>query len=132
MSNLIKGTHHIAIKCEDEAMFVKALSFYSNVLGMDIIRQWGEGSSSGAMAAAGNCTIEIFASGRTSGETGSVNHFALATDNVDGCIEAVRSAGYKVTVEPKDIVIGSVPPLPARIGFCVGPAGEEIEFFNEK
>jgi glyoxylase I family protein len=35
-------------------------------------------------------------------------------------------------MEPKDIVIASEPPYPARIGFCIGPVGEEVEFFCVK
>ena len=44
----------------------------------------------------------------------------------------LRAAGYKITMEPTDIVIGSTPPYPARIAFCIGPVGEELEFFCEK
>jgi glyoxylase I family protein len=57
---------------------------------------------------------------------------AFATDNVDDCVAAVRAAGYPITVEPKDITIPSEPPLPARIAFCRGPLGEEIELFQEQ
>jgi len=57
---------------------------------------------------------------------------AFAVKDVDACVEAVRAAGYEITVEPNDIVIPSNPPLPARIAFCIGPVGEEIEFFCEK
>lgn len=46
-------------------------------------------------------------------------------------MEAVRAAGYEVFVEPKDIEIASEIPFPARIAFCRGPVGEEIEFFHE-
>ena len=42
------------------------------------------------------------------------------------------TGGYEVFTQPNDIVIGSVPPFPARIAFCHGPVGEEIEFFQEK
>jgi len=80
----------------------------------------------------GDGLIEIFASGSAGRTTGSVNHFALATDDTDACIAAVRKAGYTIAVEPKDITIASQPPLPARIAFAVGPCGEEIEFFQEK
>ena len=59
-------------------------------------------------------------------------HFALKTDDVDGCVKAVREAGYPITVEPKDIVIPSQPEFPVRVAFCNGPTGEEIEFFQEK
>ena len=63
---------------------------------------------------------------------GSIRHFALKTDDVDGCVKAVREAGYPITVEPKDVVIPSQPEFPVRVAFCNGPVGEEIEFFQEK
>ena len=47
-------------------------------------------------------------------------------------MRVVREAGYEVFIEPKDIVITSEPPFPARIAFCRGPLQEEIEFFQEK
>ena len=53
-------------------------------------------------------------------------------DDVDGVIEKVKAAGYEVFIEPKDIVIRSDPPFPARMAFCYGPLGEELEFFQEK
>ena len=51
---------------------------------------------------------------------------------MDECIRRVRQAGYPVFVEPKDIVIQTTPGFPARIAFCKGPLGEDIEFFQEK
>ena len=62
----------------------------------------------------------------------SIRHFAFAVENTDACVEAVRTAGYEVFVEPKDIEIASEIPFPARIAFCRGPVGEEIEFFHDK
>ena len=47
-------------------------------------------------------------------------------------VRNLRKAGYEVFVEPKDIEIQSDPKFPARIAFCRGPLGEEIEFFCEK
>ncbi len=32
---------------------------------------------------------------------------------------------------PEDIVIRSTPELYARVAFCYGPLGEEIEFFQQ-
>lgn len=132
MKKRITGTHHIALKCADEAQYRTAVHFYTETLGMEIVRCWGEGASSAMMVSTGNSLMEIFAYGAVSGSTGSVNHFALATEDVDDCIAAVRAEGYKVTMEPTDITIASAIPLPARIAFCVGPIGEEIEFFCEK
>ena len=131
MDKLVCGVHHVAVKCRSFEKFQETLNFYGQILGMDIIRTWGEGSGSGAMLSAGNCLLELFADGAVSDHTGAVNHFALATDNVDACINTVKNAGYEITVFPKDIVIGSEIPYPARIGFCIGPNGEEIEFFCE-
>jgi predicted nucleic-acid-binding Zn-ribbon protein len=65
-------------------------------------------------------------------ETGIIRHFALATEDVDTCVEKLKAAGYKVFVEPKDIVIPSNPEYKARIAFGRGPLGEEIEFFQER
>ena len=132
MGNLIKGTHHIALKCENTEMFNETIKFYTEVLGLNIKRSWGQGDDAGAMLDLNGTVLELFATGRTVGTTGSVNHFALATDKVDECIAAVKAAGYKVTMEPTDIVIPATPEFPARIAFCIGPVGEEIEFFCEK
>ena len=76
--------------------------------------------------------MEIFETEETPLETGTIRHFAFAVENTDACVEAVRTAGYEVFVEPKDIEIASEIPFPARIAFCRGPVGEEIEFFHEK
>ena len=50
----------------------------------------------------------------------------------DECVEKIKKAGYEVFVEPKDIEIQSNPTFPARIAFCHGPLGEEIELFQER
>jgi len=38
----------------------------------------------------------------------------------------------KIRMEPKDSDISSTPVYPVRIAFCLGPDGEEIEFFEER
>lgn len=131
MESLICGIHHVALKCDGTAEFEKTLHFYQNVLGLEPVRSWGEGENAGAMLSTGDGLLEIFASGRKLPQ-GAIRHFALRTERVDDCVAAVRAAGYPITVEPKDIVIASNPPFPARIAFCTGPVGEEIEFFQER
>ena len=76
--------------------------------------------------------LEIFANGMNCPEQGPIRHLAFSVEDTDVCTEAVRNAGYEITVEPKDIVIASNPPYPARIAFCIGPVGEEVEFFCVK
>jgi len=132
MGKLIKGTHHIAVRCGNAEEFEKTMELYTDILGMEVVRAWGEGEARGVMLSTGNSMMEVFASGKTSESTGTVNHFALAADDVDACIDAVKKAGCRIKMEPKDIVIQSAVPFPARIAFCYGHAGEEIEFFCEK
>ena len=133
MVNLITGVHHIALRCKGVDEFNRTVKFYSETLGMNIIRCWGEGISSGIMLDTGDGSLmEIFADAEERLPQGAIRHFALRTEAVDAVAEAVRNAGYEITMEPNDIVIESAVPFPARIAFAIGPAGEEIEFFCEK
>lgn len=130
MDKLVKGIHHVALKCQGVEAFEKTVRFYRDVLKMDVVRSWGEGTGKGAMLDTGSGVIEIFADAQDQREQGAIRHFALATDDVDACAKAVEEAGYQVFVEPKDAEIPSDPVYRIRIAFCIGPVGEEIEFFQ--
>lgn len=125
---LIKGIHHVAIKCPTHESYEAEIDFYGKTLGMEAARRW----DGGIMFHTGAGLMEIFDSAAPQLPQGIIRHFALATDDVDACVKAVREAGYPITMEPTDIVIKAQPPFPARIAFCTGPLGEEIEFFCEK
>ena len=125
---LIKGVHHVCMKCVTAEQFAEVCKFYGTVLGLPVVRRWG----AGIMFDLGGSLLEVFSNGTEALPQGVWQHIALATDDVDACVKAVSDAGYAITVESKDIVIASEPPLPARIAFCIGPMGEEIEFFCEK
>ena len=127
---LIKGVHHIALKAQGLEEYEKLVDFYKEILGMPVVRTWGEGEKFGIMLDTGAGIMELFANAPDKLSSGAIRHFALATDDVDACVEAVRAKGYKITMEPTDIVIGGT--FPARIAFCIGPVGEEVEFFCEK
>ena len=107
---MVKGIHHVSMKCGNAEDFQKAKDFYCGLLGL----------------------IEIFNNGEGEFGHGAVRHFALADTDVDATVEKVRQAGYQILTEPRDIVISSEPAYPARIAFCVGPLGEEIELFQER
>lgn len=130
--NMIKGIHHIALKCCGEKEFEKTLQFYGEILGLPTVRTWGEGENRAAMLDTGAGILEIFANAPSRLGMGALRHLAFAVTDPDACIEAVRAAGYEVTVEPKDICIPSNPPYPARVAFCIGPVGEEVEFFAQR
>lgn len=129
---IITGMHHAALRCCGEEEMEKAIAFYCDVLGLSVLRRWGEGSQSGCMIDTGDRPIEMFADAQPGRKAGIVDHIALAASDVDACVERVREAGFPVTVEPKDIDIACQPPLRARIAFIEGAAGESIEIFDEK
>lgn len=125
---LIKGVHHVCMKCVTAEQFAEVQRFYGEILGLPKVREWDVG----LMYDLGGVLLEIFSNGTADLPQGVWQHIALATEDVDGCVKAVSEAGYKITMAPKDIVVACTPPVPARIAFCIGPMGEEIEFFHEK
>ena len=128
----ITGIHHLALKCQGVDEFEKTVHFYRDILGLPVARTWGEGENAGIMLDTGAGLLEIFANAADKLSAGAIRHMALAAEDVDACVEAVRAAGYTITMEPTDICIASEPPYPARIAFCIGPVGEELEFFHVK
>jgi len=132
MKGNIKGIHHLALKCHGLEEFEKTIKFYHETLALPIARRWGEGVGQGIMLDTGAGLLEIFANAEDYPEGGIVRHFAFEVEDTDACVEAVRAEGYKITMEPTDIVIASEIPYPARIAFCIGPVGEEVEFFKVK
>ena len=123
---MIHGIHHISMKCGREE-FPAVRSFYCGVLGMRIVREWPDG----VLIDTGGGLLEIFRTGGGIRDKGAIRHIALATDDVDACAARIRGAGYEVFIAPKDIAFPSDPPLRARMAFCRGPMGEEIELFQE-
>lgn len=124
---MIKGIHHVSMKCNTEEEIKKVKEFYLSVLGLEIVREWPDGF----MIDTGNGYIEIFTNDDGEHCLGSIRHFALLTDDVDSIAEKVKDAGYELFVEPNDKVIQSVPEYPIRMAFCYGPLGEQIEFFSD-
>ncbi len=124
---MITGLHHISLKCGTPEEFDKAKAFYIDLLGFAKVREWPEG----IMIDFGNGMLEIFCNGAGIKTKGALRHIAFATDNVDEMIDKIKSAGYEVFIEPNNIVIKSEPEFHARMAFCFGPLGEEIELFQE-
>ena len=125
---MITGIHHVSMKCGTAEEFARAKDFYLRVLGFSVVREWPEG----VMIDSGDGLLEIFCNGTGIRTKGAVRHIAFSTDDVDGIVAKVKTEGYEVFIEPNDITIRSVPEFHARMAFCFGPLGEEIEFFQEK
>jgi len=129
MSFSFHGIHHICVGVKDYDASVK---FYKEVLGLKEAFSWGEGKGRGILidTGYGSC-IEMFAEKPDEYECqGSIRHLALRTSGIDEAIEKLRAAGFKVTIEPKDILLGGN--MLVRIAFIVGPGGEQIELFENK
>ena len=124
----VTGIHHISMKCGTPEEFDRARDFYLNLLGFSVVREWPEG----IMIDSGCGLLEIFRNGPGIRTKGAIRHIAFSTDDVDGMIAKVKDAGYDVFIEPNDLIIRSEPAFHARMAFCHGPLGEEIEFFQEK
>lgn len=126
--SLIKGIHHVSMRTATALEYKKVIEFYKDILGLPVAREW----KTGIMFDTGTGIIEVFNDGENVLPKGVIEHFAFAVDDVDACVKAVSEAGYEVFKEPKDILIPSTPEFPARMAFCYGPLGEEIEFFQER
>ena len=124
---MIRGIHHVSLKCGTEEEFRTVKTFYLGLLGLTVRREWPEG----IMLDAGNALIEVFRNGPGVRAKGAIRHLAFSTDDVDAASERIKNAGYHVFIEPKDLVLATVPEYRARIAFCTGPLGEEIELFQE-
>ena len=125
---MIKGIHHISMKCGTAEDLARVKAFYVDALGMAVCRAWPEG----IMIETGSGLIEVFTNGPGERAKGAICHVALLVDDVDEAVASVREAGYEVFVEPNDKAFDSDPPYVFRMAFCRGPLGEEIEFFQER
>ena len=125
---MIKGIHHISMKCGSSEELAKVREFYIELLGLKIEREWADGM----MIDTGNGLLEIFTNAEGTRSLGAIRHMALLTDNVDEIAAKVKAFGYEVFIEPNDKVIASNPPYPIRMAFCYGPLGEQVEFFCER
>ena len=129
MSNWINGVHHIALKPTPE-QYKKVVDLYTNVLGMEVKKSWGDPEMPCLMVSCGdNSCLEIIPNDTQASKGGVLDHLALACDKVDEVIERVREAGYEIAIEPKDMELAG---SPIRIAFFWGPMGEYLELFWEK
>ena len=125
---MIKGIHHISMKCGTAEELAKVREFYIELLGLEVIREWAEGM----MIDTGNGLLEIFTNADGTHCLGAIRHMALLTDDVDEIATKVKAAGYVLFIEPNDRDIPSDPVYPIRMAFCYGPLGEQVEFYMER
>lgn len=126
------GTHHVAVQTRD---WDASLQLYRDVLGMKFVAEFGPAERRIMLLDAGDGShFELFQPTSDTPSPGGpspndpVTHIALATTDARTAIEHVRTHGYEVTIEPKDVKLGG---LEVTVAFFKGPSGEIIEFFQE-
>ena len=116
------GMHHIAVQTRD---WEASMRLYRDVLGMEVVAEFGSAERKIVLLDIGDGShMELF--GPTA-ESPAVTHFALAVADARAATEHVRTAGYDITVEPKDLELGA---MKVTIAFFIGPCGEVVEFFQ--
>lgn len=125
----ILGIHHLAVQTHD---LEASLRLYRDLLGIRIVNDWNPPEHRIVLLDAGNgAHIELVAPvgavRQIPGETSPLLHLALITTDTRTGIEQVRKAGYAITIEPKDVLLGEAR---TTIAFFLGPNGEQIEFLQ--
>jgi glyoxylase I family protein len=127
------GIHHVAVRTTDLA---SSLRLYHDVLGMRIVKEHevpgrrlvlldtGDGSHIELAA-----PLDSAALPNTPEVNHPLQHIALTTTDLPGVIERVRSAGYEITVEPRQTRLGE---SLTTIAFFKGSAGELIELYQTR
>lgn len=134
MKGQITGIHHLALRPPMKD-YNKTVSFYTDILGMEVIRTWGGDDKPCCMISigSGSCMEILSEPDGVIAPEGVFQHVAFATKYVDEIVSRVRDAGYEITTEPADIVIDSAEKkMDCRIAFFKGPLNEIIELFYEK
>lgn len=121
---MIKGIHHISMKCSNSEQLSKVKDFYCGILELPVYEKW----ETGFLLETSGGKIEFFTNGTEDLPQGVIRHFAFEVDDVDSYAKKCTEKGYEIFMGPKDVVLGSVK---ARVAFCHGPLGEDVEFFEE-
>lgn len=119
---MIKGIHHISMKCCSKEQLQKVRDFYCGILELPVWSEW----DGGIMIETPAGKIEIFTNGTEDRPQGVIRHFAFEVDDVDAYAEKCHQNGYEIFMGPKEVVLGE---HTNYVAFCHGPLGEDVEFF---
>lgn len=67
---LIKGIHHVALKCCSSEEYKNVAEFYGDILGLSVARKW----DGGIMFDTGDGIIEVFEDGESPLPQGNIRH----------------------------------------------------------
>lgn len=130
---MIQGIHHVSMKCSNAEEYAAVRAFYTELLRIPVLTEWETGillDTGAGITGAGIVEIFQYETAEKLGQ-GVIRHFAFAVKDVEACVAAVRAGGYPILIEPKTVAIGGNAAFSAKIAFCKGALGEEIEFFQQ-
>ena len=130
-----KALSHVALYTSD---FDRSIDFYTNGLGMKLVRQWGTPERRTALYDFGNGTgLELFERSNVTKDipdtacTGAYWHYAIEVDDVEQAYQQALDHGATVRSEPYTCHNDAKPTdMDARIAFVFGPDHELIEFYR--
>lgn len=102
--SLIKGIHHVSMKCSSTEEYEKTIDFYKNILGIPVAREW----QAGIMLDTGNGIVEIFNDGDDARTRASVRTVILyfspiiiLSDNATGLVFTLYISCMKYSLSYK-------------------------------
>lgn len=119
----VTGIQHIGIPTKD---LKRTIDFYES-LGFCRKGVFANGASRCAFLGLGDVLVETWEEGDTADENGAINHFALATPDIDAAFKAAREEGLSIVEEG----IQSIPSFwdhGIRYFNILGPNHETVEF----
>jgi catechol 2,3-dioxygenase-like lactoylglutathione lyase family enzyme len=119
----VLGLHHAGLYV---ANLERSIAFYRDVFGLELAEQLTFGAEKIAFVRIGASRLELIEATGSQRPTGVVDHVALEVDDLDTALQRLRAHGVTLL----DLTPIPVPPLQARILFCVGPDAERIELFE--
>ena len=120
----ITGLQHIGIPTQD---FQKTVKFFESLGFCEVLRtEVSESHQPVSFLKNGNLMMEVYASEKTAGETGAIDHIALDVKDIDAAYKAILQKGLILQEDQ----IGFLPFWENGIRYftVVGPNGEKIEF----
>lgn len=127
--NFIKNIHHVAVLCSD---YQKSKHFYSNILGLEIIRETYRSERDSHkldLALNGTYILEIFSfpnppARPSKPESTGLRHLAFGVENLDAVINEMS----KNDIVAEDIRIDAL--TSKRFTFIADPDNLPIEFYE--
>jgi glyoxylase I family protein len=111
----LRGVQHVALNVTDVE---EAVRFYTDVLGCTVIAERPDFGLAGAWLQAGEQQVHLALTADAPAD--SFQHFALEVDDLEGAMDDIRAAGWKV--DPVPLMPGA-----GHQAFLRDPSGNLIE-----